>query len=77
MSHEKKIPVLHCEPLFTPAGKREDVFNDTAYDYMVSSTDDKFNYTIYDLYGNVTEKGVSGKERRLNVPRGGMLKITV
>ncbi|MBR4256789.1 MAG: alpha-galactosidase, partial [Clostridia bacterium] len=74
---EKKITVLHAEPLFTPAGKNEDIFNDTAYDYMVSSTDDKFNYTIYDLYGNVTETGVSGKERRLNVPRGGMLKITV
>ena len=74
---EKKITVIHAEPLFTPAGKNEDVFNDTPYDYMVSSTDDKFNYTIYDLYGNVTETGVSGKERRLHVPRGGMLKITV
>ena len=74
---KKKITVLHADPLFTPAGKNEDIFNDTAYDYMVSSTDDKFNYMIYDLYGNVTETGVSGKERRLNVPRGGMLKITV
>jgi len=74
---EKKITVLHAEPLFTPAEKTEDIFNNTACDYMVSSTDDKFNYTIYDLYGNVTETGVSGNERRLNVPRGGMLKITV
>ncbi|MBO4422673.1 MAG: alpha-galactosidase [Clostridia bacterium] len=74
---EKKITVLHCEPLFTPAGKREDVLNDTAYDYIVPSTEDEFGYEIFDLYGNVTEAGVYGGQRRLNVPRGGMLKITV
>ncbi|MBP5207975.1 MAG: alpha-galactosidase [Clostridia bacterium] len=76
-TEDKKITVLHCEPLFTPAGKNEDIFNDTAYDYLVPSTDERFNYEIYDLYGNKTGSGVYGKERRLGVPRGGMLRITV
>ncbi|MBP5208890.1 MAG: hypothetical protein J6330_10595, partial [Clostridia bacterium] len=63
--------------LFTPSGKNEDIFNDTAYDYIVPSNDDKFNYTVYDLYGNEVGNGSSGKERRLNVPRGGMIRITL
>ncbi|MBO4422919.1 MAG: alpha-galactosidase [Clostridia bacterium] len=74
---DKKITVLHCEPLFTPAGKNEDVFNNTAYDYLVPSTDDEFDYTVCDLYGNEVGSGRNGGQRRLYVPRGGMLKITV
>ncbi len=74
-SDEKKITVLHAEPLFTPCGKCEDVFNDTPYDYIVPSTDECFDYTVYDLYGKEIFTGNSNTKRRIDLPRGGMMRI--
>ena len=72
---EKKITVLHGEPLFTPAGKREDVFNNTAYDYIVSS-DACGDYEIYDMYGKSFSFGkATSVPQKFPVPRGGMLKV--
>ena len=73
---EKKITVLHGEPLFTPAGKREDVFNDTSYDHIVSSGGNGFDYEIFDMYGRPVSAGTAPSgPQKLPVPRGGMIKI--
>lgn len=74
-SDEKKITVLHAEPLFAPCGKCEDVFNDTPYDYIVPSADECFDYTVYDLYGKEIFTGNSNTKRRIDLPRGGMMRI--
>ena len=73
----KRITVLHCEPLFVPCGLREDVFNDTAYDYIVTSGGCRFGYEIFDMYGKVIRFGVSGTgAERIDVPCGAMMRIT-
>lgn len=72
---EKKITVLHGEPLFTPVGKREDIWNDTPYDHVVS-TGGVSGYEIYDMYGRLLSSGIStDSPQKFPVPRGGMLKI--
>lgn len=72
---DKKITVLHGEPLFTPVNTREDVFNNTAYDYIVSTGDDRFDYEIFDMYGRLVSSGkASGAPQKFDVPRGGMLR---
>ena len=72
---DKKITVLHGEPLFTPSGKCEDVFNDTACDFIVSSGG-AFEYEIYDMFNDMLCGGkTDGRACSLDVPRGGMLRI--
>ena len=72
---DKKITVLHGDPVFTPSGKREDVFNDTACDFIVSSGG-AFEYEIYDMFNDLLCGGkTDGHPCSLDVPRGGMLRI--
>lgn len=74
-TNEKKITVLHGEPLFVPTDKNEDVFNNTAFDYIVSSGDKRFDYEIFDMYGKLISSGKSSDTpQKFDVPRGGMLR---
>jgi hypothetical protein len=73
---DKKITVLYYGAVFEPCGKREDVFNNTSEDHIVSTGGKPFSYKIHDLYGSVTEEGYSnGRPEKFPVPRGGMISI--
>ncbi len=73
---DKKITVLYYAAVFEPCGKREDVFNNTSEDHIVSAGGKPFSYKIHDLYGSVTEEGYSnGRPEKFPVPRGGMIGI--
>ena len=73
----KKITVIHHGGVFTPDCDA-DIFNNTDCDRLVSTGGRRFEYGIYDIYGEKTKTGVSdGTPAILPVARGGMIRIKI
>ncbi len=77
----KKITVLSGEPLFEPCGRPEDVFNNTACDYIISAggnypdnsgnsfNDGSFEYEVYDMFGSTIDSDASDNNFSIVSPK--------